>query len=103
MKQATKQTIKLSAKHYENLPMQCTEISLVVKIENFQRKICDIFLIFAQNIDCGYMLEWPWRGSYNNPQSMFWNKNKKNRYMYTPANPRFFYKKVGSKVVYMFS
>ena len=24
------------------------------KIDNFQRKIFDIFLIFAQNIDCGY-------------------------------------------------
>ena len=27
------------------------------KIDNFQRKIFDIFLIFAQNIDCGYTLE----------------------------------------------
>ena len=27
--------------------------------------VFDIFLIFAQNIDCGY------------PQSMFWSKNKK--------------------------
>ena len=26
------------------------------KIDNFQRKIFDIFLIFAQNIDCGYTL-----------------------------------------------
>ena len=26
------------------------------KIDNFQRKNFDIFLIFAQNIDCGYML-----------------------------------------------
>ena len=26
---------------------------------NFHLEICDIFLIFAQNIDCGYMLE-PW-------------------------------------------
>ena len=33
------------------------------KIENFQRKIFDIFLIFAQNIDCGYTLE-PSRFSY---------------------------------------
>ena len=29
------------------------------KINNFQRKIFDIFLIFAQNIDCGYTLEPP--------------------------------------------
>ena len=31
--------------------------------DNFQMKNYDIFLIFAQNIDCGYMLELP--------QSMF--------------------------------
>ena len=51
------------------------------KIDNFQRKIFDIFLIFAQNIDCGYTLEPPRRGGSNEyPQSMFWSKNKKNRY-----------------------
>ena len=43
-----------------------------------------IFLIFAQNIDCGYTFEPPRRGGSNEyPQSMFWSKNKKNRY--TPA------------------
>ena len=40
--------------HYENLPMQYTVIFKVVKNENFQQKIFHIFLIFAQNIDCGY-------------------------------------------------
>ena len=40
-----------------NLPMQYTLIFLALKIENFQLKIFDIFLIFAQNIDCGYTLE----------------------------------------------
>ena len=29
------------------------------KIDNFQRKVYDIFLIFAQYIDCGYTLELP--------------------------------------------
>ena len=58
------------------------------KIDNFQRKNFDIFLIFAQNIDCGYTLEPPRRGGSNEyPQSMFWSKNKKNRY--TRANPSF--------------
>ena len=53
----------------------------------------DIFLIFAQNIDCGYTLEPPRRGGSNvYPQSMFWSKNKKNRY--TPAYPSFLYKVV---------
>ena len=48
----------------------------------------DIFLIFAQNIDCGYTLETPRPGGSNEyPQSVFWSKNKKNRY--TPANPSF--------------
>ena len=50
----------------------------------FNRKILIFFLIFAQNIDCGYTLEPPRRGGYNEyPQSMFWSKNKKN--MYTSA------------------
>ena len=41
--------------HYENLPMQYTETILAVKKnENFHWKKFDIFLIFAQNIDCGY-------------------------------------------------
>ena len=40
--------------HYENLSN-----FLALKIENFQLKDFDIFIIFAQNIDCGYMLEPP--------------------------------------------
>ena len=58
-----------------------------------------IFLIFAQNKDCGYTLEPPRRGGSNEypqsmrggsneyPQSMFWSKNKKNHY--TPVYPNF--------------
>ena len=61
---------------------------LASKIENFQLKIFEYFLIFAKNINCGYKLEPPRRGGSNEyPQSMFWNKNKKNRY--TPAYPSF--------------
>ena len=37
--------------------MQYTEIFKVLKNENFQKKKFDIFLIFAQNIDCRYTLE----------------------------------------------
>ena len=61
----------------------------------------DIFLIFAQNIDCGYTLEPPRRsGSNEYPQCMFWMKNNKIRY--TPSNPSFFfYIKVGFKGVYI--
>ena len=58
--------------------MQYTVIFKVVKNENLQWKFLDIFLIFAQNIDCGYTLEPPQRGGSNEyPQSMFWSKNKK--------------------------
>ena len=72
--------------------MQYTKIFKLVKNENFQYNIFDIFLIFALNIDCG-------RGGSNGyTQSMFWNKNKKNRY--TPTNAIFFYIKVGFKGVY---
>ena len=60
--------------------MQCTGIFLALKIENFQLKIFDIFLIFARKKDCGYTLEPPRRGGSNEyPQSMFWSKKKKNR------------------------
>ena len=55
--------------HYENMLMQYKERFKVVKNENFSQK----------NFDLG--------GSNEYPQSMFWSKNKKNRY--TPANPNF--------------
>ena len=48
-----------------------------VKIQTFHQKIIAIFLIFAQNIDCGYEY----------PQSMFWSIKKKKGY--TPVNPNF--------------
>ena len=58
------------------------------KTENFQIKNSDIFYISAQNIDCGYTLEPPRRGSSNEYlQSMFLSRNKK--IMYTPVNPSF--------------
>ena len=67
--------------------MQITEKFFGCKNENFQWTNFNIFLIFAQNIDCGYTLP-PQRGCSNEyPQSMFWSKNKKNRY--TPAYPSF--------------
>ena len=60
--------------------MQYIEFPESVKIEIFQLKNFDIFLIFAQNLNCGYTLEPPRRGGSNEyPQSMFWGKNKKNR------------------------
>ena len=61
--------------HYENMPVQYTEIFKVVKNENFQKKNVDIFLIFVPNIDCGYTLEPPRRGGSNEyPQSVLEQK-----------------------------
>ena len=48
------------------------------KTESFADKKSDMFNIFAQNIDCGYLLELPRRGSSNEyPQSVFLSRNKK--------------------------
>ena len=58
-----------------------------MKIKNFQKTLFDIFLIFAQNIDCGYTLEPPCRGGSNEyPQSMFWSKIRKiGKPLHTPV------------------
>ena len=45
--------------HYENTPMQDTAIFEACKNYNCQMIFFYIFLIFAQNIDCGYTLEPP--------------------------------------------
>ena len=45
--------------HYENTPMQYTAIFHGCKNVYFQMKFSNFFLIFAQNIDCGYTLEPP--------------------------------------------
>ena len=58
-----------------------------VKKDNFQMKNCDIFLFSAQNMDCGYMLEPPHSGGYNEyPQSIFRAKiRRKCIPLYTPV------------------
>ena len=45
--------------HYDDTPVQYTAIFHGCKNDEFQMKICDIFPIFAQNIDRGYTLEPP--------------------------------------------
>ena len=54
------------------------------------------FHISAQNIECGYLLELPQQGGYNEySESMFMSRNKKiNGY---PCKPQFYFKKVGFK------
>ena len=76
------------SEHYENTPIQIHCKLYRWKYENIKMKNCDIFLIFAQNIDWEYSLEPPrWGGSNEYPQSMFSTRNKK--IMYTPVNPSF--------------
>ena len=82
-----------------------TKTRLFKYIENFtsknwkfSEKIFDIFLISAQNIDCGYSLEPPRCGGSNEyPQPMFLSRNKKNNVY--PCKPQFNYIKVGFKGV----
>ena len=87
------------------LPLRKHAYSNILKIlpsknKNFQIKNSDNFHISAQNIDCGYSLEPPRRGSSNEyPQSMFLSRNKKNN-IYS-CKPQFYYIKVslrGSKL-----
>ena len=57
---------------YFNTPMQLTLEFNNFKNDNFLLKNCDTFLIFAQNIDCGYTIKLFYRGgSKEYPQSMF--------------------------------
>ena len=71
--------------------------NFTAKNENFQKKKSNIFYISALNIDCGYSLELPQRGSSNEyPQSMFLSRNKNNVY---PCKHQFYYIKVGFKGV----
>ena len=59
----------------------------------FSDKNSNIFLISAPNIDCGYSLELPHRGSSNEyPQSMFLSRNKKNNVY--PCKPQFYWSKL---------
>ena len=84
--------------HYENTPIQIFRKFRLKKTENFQIKNSDIFLISAQNIDCGYSLKPPHRGGSNEyPQSMLLSRNKINNVY--PYKPQFYYIKVGFKGV----
>ena len=45
--------------HYANMSVQYTAIFHGYKTYYFQMTNCNMFLIVAQNIDCGYTLEPP--------------------------------------------
>ena len=83
--------------HYENTPIQIYRkfhLQKQTKQKNSDKN-SDSFHISAKNIDCGYSLEPPRRGSNEYPQSMFLSRNKENKVY--PCKPQFYYIKVGLK------
>ena len=56
--------------HYENKPIQVYWKFYNQKIENFQIKILIFFLFLLKNIDCGYSLEPPRRGSLTSTHNL---------------------------------
>ena len=86
---------------FTEFPLRKHAFSNILKILppkkwKFSDKNSDIFLISAQNIDCGYLLEPPRRGGSNEyQQSMFLSRNKKNNVY--PCKPQFYYIKVEFK------
>ena len=72
--------------------------NFITKNWKFSDKTSDIFHISAQNIDCGYSLEPPHRGSSNEyPHSTRLSRNKKNNVY--PCKHQFYCIKVGFKGV----
>ena len=61
---------------------------MAVKNDNFQVKNCDIFIIFTQNIDCGYT-----EAVLTHTHNLRFRANKK--IMYTLCKPQFYYIQVG--------
>ena len=87
MQKLTNDKLEKGHLHYENLPMQYA-VFFSLKIENFIGKKNLMFSIFLlKTLVVGTRQN---RLANKYPQSMFWIKNKKNRY--TPANPIFVYK-----------
>ena len=85
MTEPTKEHVRLPKNtqqaHYANTPMQYTTIFHGCKNENVQMKNCNIFLIFAQKIDCEAVLT-------RTHNLCFRAKIE----MYTPLNPSLQYK-----------
>ena len=79
-----KETLRCSLRHYANTPMQYTAIFHGCKNVNFQMKFFNIFLIFAQNINCGYTLE----PALTSTHSLCFRAKLREK-KYTPVNPSF--------------
>ena len=77
--------------------MQYTAIFHGFKNVHFQMNFFNIFLIFAQNIDCGYTLER--EAVLTSTHNLCFRANiRKNVY---PCKPQFYYIKVGCKGVFV--
>ena len=89
-----------SRKSFAKTPMQYKAIFHGYKKVNFQMKNFNIFLIFVQNIDCGYTLEPPQFEAVlmSTHNLCFRAKIRKNVY---PCKPQLYYMKVGCKGVYI--
>ena len=61
-------------------------------------KNCDVFLIFAQNMDCGYTLDLSEAVLTSTHNLCFGAKIRKKLY---PCKPEFYYKTVGCKGVFV--
>ena len=84
--------------YYENTPIWIYWKFHHQKNWKFSDKNSDIFHISVQNIDCGYSLEPPRWGGFNEyRQSMFLVEIRK--IMYTPCKPQFYYITLGFKGV----
>ena len=80
-----------SDEHNNNMTMQYTVIFHGGKNDNFQTKNCDIFLIFAQNIHCGWRLE-PIMSTHN-----LWCRAKLRKIIKTIVHPSFTIKTWGEQ------
>ena len=80
--------------------MQYTAIFHGCKNDNFQMKVFNIFIIFAQNIDCGYTLEPRLNEAVltSTHNLCFGAKIRNNIY---PCKPQVYYIKVGCKGVFI--
>ena len=54
------------------MPLQYTVMFTTVKIDNFQLKHCNVFLIFAQHINCGYSEEPPHQSVSTYKRPLLW-------------------------------
>ena len=73
------------SQHYDKTHTKYTLIFNGCKTDNFQMKKIDIFLIFAQNIDCWYTLKPPqYEAVLMCTNNVYFEQNK--NVMYTPVN-----------------